>query len=348
MLRFMLRWGGGDWVECKESKSPEHARSCTPTPDIPTDIAVCFATNDNYAPHAAALIVSIMVNKLPEENLTFYCFSDKLSGEVRQRFREMEQQWKFTLHFIDIDDSLFQHLPAFHGNRTTYFRLVMAHVLPESLDKILYLDCDMIVLSSLSELFATDITGKYAATAIEAASMPHLAPFDLRYPYFNAGMILFNLKQYRQNLLEEQAFEFAEKHRDILPFCDQDIFNVVFGGNVIYVPIKWNCVQHHRITFFPAVNRSILHTIGWRHPKNFWKRLRAAERQPCVVHYNNTKPWDGGCNSPFIREYWKYARQTPFYEQVRFSWRRIGRNILNIFLLGCYPIVHYLISIRKR
>jgi len=311
-------------------------------------ITICFATNDNYAPHAAALMVSIMVNKRPEDEITFYCFSDKLSANIRQRFREMEQQWKFVLHFLDIDDSIFQHFPAFLGNRTTYFRLVMARLLPETLEKILYLDCDTIATFSLDELFATDITGKYAAVVSEAAAMPQLSSFNLPYPYFNAGVILFNLTQYRQDQMEEQAFDFTKKHPEAILFADQDIFNVIFSGNVLYVPMKWNCPQHHRITFFPMANRCILRMVGWKFPKDFWDQLRQAEQQPCIVHFTNTKPWDGGCNSPLAGEYWKYAKQTPFYEQIQFSWRRIWRNILNVCLLGAYPIVYYLVMIRKR
>ena len=311
-------------------------------------ITICFATNNNYAPHAAALIVSIMVNKLPEDELTFYCFSDNLSEEVRQRFRAMERQWKFTLHFLEIDDSVFQHLPAFQGNRTPYFRLLMTRLLPEPLEKILYLDCDMIVMTSLAELFATDITDKYAAAVAEADSMPHLAAFGLPYPYFNSGMVLFNLEQYRQDRMEESAFDFAEKHRDILLFPDQDILNVIFGGKVVFVPVKWNCIQHHRLTFFPKIAEVILRLAGRRFSEGFWKSLYAAERSPCIIHYTLTKPWDGGCNSPLAGEYWKYAKQTPFYGQIRFSRRRIWRNVLNVLLLGAYPIVHYLAMMRKK
>ena len=289
-----------------------------------------------------------MVNKQPDDELTFYCFSDKLSAEVQQKFREMEQQWNFTLHFVDIDDSVFQNFPALYGNRTTYFRLLMANILPESLEKILYLDCDMVVLSSLAELFATDITGKYAAVVAEAVSMTHLAPLNLQHPYFNAGMVLFNLKLYRHAKIQDRAFEFVRNHSEMILFADQDILNPVFEGNVVYVPLKWNCLQNHHITWFPKVNQFILYMKGWQFLEGFWKELREVERQPCIAHYSLTKPWDGGCNSPLASEYWKYAKQTPFYEQVRFSWRRIRRNILNVLLLGAYPIVHYLIMIRKR
>ena len=313
-------------------------------------ITICFATNDRYAPHAAALIVSIMVNKLPEDEFIFYCFSDNLSEDVRRLYREMEQQWKFSLHFIEISASLFQHLPAFNGSWTAYFRLKMASLLPESLEKILYLDCDMIVMSSLSELFATDITGKYAAVVAESVSMPHLASCNLQYPYFNSGMMLFNLKQYRADQMEKRAIEFASKHPDMLHFADQDIFNVLFCGNVVFVPMKWNCIQHHWATPFPKVSLWLMRMANWQFSEDFRARLHEAEQNPGIIHFTpaEAKPWDGGCNSPFSGEYWKHAQQTPFYEQVRFSWRRIGRNILNGLFLGHYPIILGLISMLKK
>jgi len=224
----------------------------------------------------------------------------------------------------------------------------MAHLFPESLEKILYLDCDMTVVSSLAELFATDLTDEYAAVVAETVSMPHLASLHLQYPYFNSGMVLFNLKKYRQDRMEERAFDFADKHREMLLFPDQDILNVIFGGNVVFVPMKWNCIQHHWLTFFSKVNETIFRMVGRQFPEDFWKQLYEAERSPCIIHYSLTKPWDGGCNSPLAGEYWKYARQTPFYEQLRFSWQRIWRNVLNVFLLGAYPIVHYLVVMRKK
>jgi hypothetical protein len=135
---------------------------------------------------------------------------------------------------------------------------------------------------------------------------------------------------------------------DSILFADQDILNCIFEGNVVYVPLKWNCVQHHRITFFPWVSRSILRMNGRNFPCGFFSQLREAERHPCIVHYTNTKPWDGGCNSPLVNEYWKYALKTPFYPAIRFSVRRIFRNVLNYLLLGSYPIFYHLFTIRKR
>jgi lipopolysaccharide biosynthesis glycosyltransferase len=178
--------------------------------------------------------------------------------------------------------------------------------------------------------------------------MPHLADLHRPHPYFNSGMMLLNLQQWREDNMEEKAMAFGKEHVQRLPFADQDILNVVFGGNVVYLPLKWNCVQNDRMTFFPYFNRTVFYFIGWRFAPDYFVRLREAERSPCIIHYSNTKPWDGGCNSPLAKEYWKYAVQTPFYEQIRFSWRRIFRNILNGLLLGAYPIVYYLLRIRKR
>jgi len=157
------------------------------------EINVCFATNDRYAPHAAALIVSIMDNKSPEDELSFHFFSDQATPQVQDKFRQMSSELGFKLAIYEMSDEQYADFPMFMGSRTTYFRLSMHRFLPASVKKILYLDCDIIVKSSISELYSTDISERYGAVVAEATSVPWL---PVAHPYFNAGMLLFNLEKY--------------------------------------------------------------------------------------------------------------------------------------------------------
>ncbi|MDR3108795.1 MAG: glycosyltransferase family 8 protein [Planctomycetaceae bacterium] len=314
------------------------------------NIPICFATNNNYAPHAAALIVSVMDNKSPDDEITFFCFGDQLARETKETFKAMSSQLGFTLHFFEVNDELLKDAPDFHGGKTAYFRLLIPRLLPETLTKILYLDCDMIVMDSLAELFATDISDQYAAVVGEALKMPHFpicSPFD-KSMYFNSGMLLLNTEKYRQDNIEKKAFEFIKEHPEWIQFGDQDVFNAVFAGRVVDVPLRWNVIAHLYVSYFPLVNYLTFPAIGWRLPKRFWRQLRQAERNPGIVHFTNTKPWDGGCNAPLRKLYWNYVKKTPFYESVRFSWRRVRRNILNVFLLGHLPALDYLLMVRKK
>ena len=268
-------------------------------------INVCFATNDHYAPHAAALIVSIMENKLPEDELSFHFFSDKTSPLIQKTFCQMSREIGFRLAIYEMSGERFDNFPEYFGNRTIYFRLSMHRMLPDSIKKILYLDCDMIVMSSLKELYSTDISDHYAAVVAEMLRR-HL---PLKGAYFNSGMILFNLEKYRDENLEEQALQFACEHPEWLHCPDQDTLNYIFKGNVVYSPLKWNMMYDEGTAEYIA-------SKGYGMPYSK-EEVREAESNPGIVHYTTVKkPWTASCRHPHQASYWKYARQTPFYESV--------------------------------
>ena len=131
------------------------------------EINICFAANDRYAPHAAALISSIMANKSQKDKLSFHFFSDKTTLSVQEKFHQMSHTMGFRLTIYEMSDEQFTDFPLFMGSRTAYFRLSMHRMLPDSIKKILYLDCDMIVMTSLNELYATNISECYAAVVGE-------------------------------------------------------------------------------------------------------------------------------------------------------------------------------------
>ena len=289
------------------------------------EINICFATNDRYAPHAAALIASIMENKLPEDELSFHFFSDKTSPAVQNVFRQMSRQLGFQLTIYEMSDEQFADFPIFQGSRTPYFRLSMHRFLPATLDKIVYLDCDMIVTTSLSELFSIDISGHYAAVVAEALKVPHL---PIEYPYFNSGMMILNLGKYRNENMEEVAIKFGHEHPDWVLFADQCILNYIFKGNVICLPLKWNMVfSHHDF-------EKILLSNGREPYPHTEYEIHEAVTNPSIIHYVwKPKPWQHDCTHPKKVFYWKYAKKTPFYKQVRYEYYKAS----TIHLLRTMP-----------
>ena len=283
------------------------------TPDT-MQIHVCFATNDRYAPHAAALVVSIMSNKFSSEEIIFYFFSDKTSLHVQNAFREMSEQWGFVLHIIEVSDELFKDFSQFNGSRTPYFRILIDRMLPQQLNKVLYLDCDMIVVTSLSPLWETDISGKYAAVVAEAVSVSHM---PTSHPYFNSGMMLLNLKKYRDDNISEKAIQWGKTYPDRVRYADQCIFNGVFNGNVVYMSCKWNVFGGYQLSHHIRV--------GFVSMPNLLSDLHEAEKNPGIVHFLS-KSWVYDCEHVSRNLYWKYVRKTHFYGQVR---RGYYRSMLN-------------------
>lgn len=271
-------------------------------------INICFAASNRFAPHAATMITSIMANKLPEDELSFHFFPDKVTPSVLDTFRRMSREMGFQLTIYEKSDEQFADFPSWKGSRTTYFRLSMPRMLPNSLNKVLYLDSDTIVMSSLKDLYSTDIVECYAAVVIQTLRVPHM---PVEHAHFNAGMILYNLEKYRNENLEAEAIQCAYKYLDRLHECDQAILNYIFKGNVVYLPVKWNFR-------YSKGQRKFLVRHGIDIPFSE-EELREAENTLGIIHYGDERKLYSFCLRTLnltMAPYWKYARTTPFYKQI--------------------------------
>jgi len=272
-------------------------------------IIICVACNDRYARHAAALIVSIRKHRNDDEEHVFYVLSDRLSDESRRRFALMEQSHHCEIHIIDIDDVIFAHLPVWRQSYAAYFRLLMGSIISKDVSKILYLDCDMIVRSSLAPLWTTDLTNHYAAAVAEGTAAAKMySHLNLTGLYFNSGMILFNLDKYREDGLEEKILWRGEALAGKLYLSDQDLLNETFHDKTVFVPYRWNCNwtwegqgYFHRSGFFNVYTE---------------EQFREEMKSPCIVHFCGEKPWKVCCLHPFKKLYWDCQRETPFFRDA--------------------------------
>ena len=272
-------------------------------------IDICVACNDRYAPYAAALIASIRNHGREDEEHVFYVLSDRLSDASRRKFAAMERTFSCTIRIVDVDDSPFVRWPTWRRSYATYLRLVMGSVLPKDVSKILYLDCDMIVRTSLVPLWKTDLKNNYAAVVAEGnAAAKILSYLNISGLYFNAGMILFNLDKCREDGVEEKILRRGEELAGQLSFLDQDLLNLAFDGQTVFVPYRWNvnyCREAHdhfeRIGFFSIYTE---------------EQIREETAAPNIVHFGGEKPWRMSCFHPYRKLYWEHQRETPFYDDA--------------------------------
>jgi lipopolysaccharide biosynthesis glycosyltransferase len=200
----------------------------------------------------------------------------------------------------DISDISFTELPT---NKffpaTIYYRLLAPRILANDINKILYLDSDLVVRRSLRGLWEIDLDG-YALAAVEDAKWDptkeafisvfsmELAP-DTK--YFNSGVMLINLSYWRLNAVSERAIAFVKNHQERLNFWDQDALNAVLNGRWIILPAVWNA-HHQQVAGVSRV------------------------ADPAIVHYcGDIKPWHWRWHEilhPYKYEYHRYRKRTPW------------------------------------
>ena len=262
------------------------------------EIPIFFSTDDNYIAYLDVAIASLIENASKEHTYRIIVLNTGLDPENIRKIRRNERAG-FKIDFIDISEEV-ENIKSrlkdvYHFSVVTYYRLFIASLFPQY-DKVVYLDCDLVVLGDISELYGVELGDNILGAAPEQF-VQNTAEFR-RYAsdalgvdpdgYVNAGVLLMNLEAFRKNQIEEQFVRLITEHDFDLLDPDQAYLNYLCKGKIHVLPNGWN-----------------------KEPMPL-----ACEGKKNIVHYAlYKKPWqyddvmDG-------EHFWHYARQSPFYEQI--------------------------------
>lgn len=195
-----------------------------------------------------------------------------------------------------------------HVSIVTYFRLFLAEILPETLNKVLYLDCDIICAGPLDRLWDRPLRNKPIAAVTDMdANDPNRyvrLGYEPKFGYFNAGVLLINLKYWREHEVIRQFSDFMHNNANRIIFHDQDVLNFTFAGNVDVIDIDFN-LQNGFLRLPPSFIPN---------PKTFEYCIK----NPKLIHYSYIhKPWIKGPLHPYVKYYLHYKRLSPWRYSIR-------------------------------
>ena len=284
-------------------------------------IPVVFAANNHFVPIFAACFQSLLDHVSPENNYDVLLLQTNVSQENKDILSAMaENHPNVSLRFFDVSGLISRYdLKAnAHISVETYFRFLIQSVLPDY-EKVLYLDCDLIVNWDVAELYAIDVDGYLLAAARDPEVAGHVngAGKDLQryvrdelklsnpFDYLQAGVLLFNEAEMRKAYTQEQWLSFASvPHR----FNDQDVLNIYCDGRVKFLDMSWNLITdccHTRVAKY--INYA---------PQDIQDAYHAAHANPKLIHYaGHRKPWQDP-NEDLADYFWDAARKTPYYDEV--------------------------------
>lgn len=281
-------------------------------------IEIAMAFDDAFWAPTYATMRSICLTTQQPQQLRFHLLHRTLTPEHQDAIAGIARDYGATLNFIDIDalKILDQRIAAFPRiklrrlNPIVYARLFLADLLDPAIERVLYLDSDLFVRSALDPLYRMDMAGHAIAAVLQPDRMHVIAGKDLRArnafsmaePYFNAGVMLIDMAQYRQmdfaaELARLPASELAQF------YYDQDMINFCFRGRILELDMRWNLQN-------PEPSHEVLN--------------------PSIVHYSaNPKPWFAWSRVAFKRTYRHLMTNAYFYQYrrerlVRLVRRRFG------------------------
>lgn len=280
---------------------------------------ICLSCDNNYAQYAGVVIASILLNSDDKSFFNFYILDGNIEQENKDKIEKLKEIKNFNLNFISIDENLFEVYKKIgthsYISLSAYYRLKLASLLPK-IDKVLYLDCDVIVSSDLIELFETDISEYYAAGVKDIAvnSSGYVPKLEKGNIYFNSGVLYFNLDKIRKDNIESEFEKYTIENFDKIRVGDQEIINVVCQGKIKELYSTWNVQSSNFVNRSDYTkNPNIVHYVGRNKPWkfgsiNYWKNLyfNVLEKTPWAIPSEEINKWTKENQKQSIINYLKY------------------------------------------
>ena len=263
------------------------------------EIPVFYAVDDKYIPFLAVSLGSLIANTTESNNYAIKVLTTGISNENIEKIKKYEKE-NVTIEFVNLSKQLEEIKDKLYTrnyfSNTTYFRLFIPEIYPEY-NKAIYIDSDTVVLEDIAKLYSDDM-GDNLISAVSDGVVQSIDIFkdyvekvvgvsDYNY-YFNAGMIVMNLKELREYKFQEKFLYLLEKIRFEVA-QDQDYLNRLCKGRVKLIDSSWNTMPIMGIQ----------------------------DKQPKIIHYNlGAKPWYFD-DVPYQEYFWNAAEKTEFYNEIR-------------------------------
>ena len=267
-----------------------------------THLRVLYGCDDNYAPYAGVSMTSLFESNRDLDEITVYFAGADIAPANAEKLEQLARSYGRAFHFLDCRSAMRRaeeyRLGVWNNSLATWLRFFVFDQIPEEADRLIWLDSDTLVLDSLRSLCGMPLEGFALAAACD--SMCLRARYELGFseedPYFNAGVLVFNLACWRQENIEARMMDFLGRRAALYARNDQDLLNDCLKGRIARLHPRWNC-QGTLMAYRP---RDYLAVYRWKGGSYYDEaELEQALARPAVVHFFRflgDYPWQAGDN----------------------------------------------------
>lgn len=273
-------------------------------------IHILLAITDSYAAYCAVTLISMFENN-KDCHFCVHIICTDLTDSNRGRLERIFQCYKQEVGWIQPDLTKFQSIMDVKDRMpnkyhvSTYYRLFASEWLAKHMDRVIYLDCDLIVTGDVRPLWKVHLDDNTALCAthdfVRINDYHRLRIYKEKHTYFNAGVLLINLDYWRKHEVGKQCVEYICTYPERILIADQEALNAVSIGKVKYLHPKYNTMS------FYFAKEEYLSVRVWY---DDMEAIREAARNPVVVHFAGDKPWFKGDYLPYRDEWMKYLNMT--------------------------------------
>lgn len=284
-------------------------------------IDILYQFNEKYAPYAGTSITSLFENNKHFQEIRVFILGEELSQDSIQRLCVTGERYGRQIIFVDtaalIEKMRMLHMPTYRGSYAANIRLFLPELLDSSISRLLYLDSDTIVDGRLDELADILMMNHPAAMVQDSLVRVHKLRlgFSREEPYFNSGVILFDMKRWREEKCSEKIAAHIKNVRAHYPSPDQDLLNVVCRGRIMTLPPRYNFQPIH-LAFSV---KSYFRCFG---KKGYYRveEIERAKEHPVIYHFFRFVgefPWNRDNLHPDNDIFDKYLAMSAFSDYMK-------------------------------
>jgi len=285
-------------------------------PYFPNKIPIVFASDDNYIPYLSTTIQSIIENSSQNKYYIFFILHKGISTDfINLLIKQVTPFNQFLIEFINITDYIkkYDFFISRHVTIETYFRLFIPELF-HKYEKIIYLDCDMIVCTDIAELYDINIDNYIIAAMhdIDVINWYYGSKFSKKVKgyraslsilknacnYFCAGLCVFNIKLFLDTISHDKIIQVAKSNE--WNWHDQDVLNIIAENKVLLLSFHWGFYNTNHINYLPNL---------------LLNEYIEAKNNPKIIHFVK-KPWIFNRYINHFEYFWKYATRTPFINLI--------------------------------
>ena len=305
---------------------------------------VIYSSSDSYAEICGISLTSLLENNKSSKEINVFIIDNGISEKNREKLGKTVKNYNRKLTFLpkpEIEKLVTSEIYTGRWNIGTFFRLFLASLLPENIDRIAYIDCDMIIRHSLEEIFNLDM-GKCSVAGVDDCRSD-LYRKDIGLPngalYINNGFMVVDLKKWRKENVQQEFVDFISDRKGDCTYMDQAPLNGILSKrNEIYeLEAKYNA---QRIFFDFSFKRLMKLRKPNKHLSE--KEYNDAITDPVIVHFTPTfltgsRPWQKKDKHKFANEYRHYKSISEWKDEpYRKDDRKLPKKIMTI-ICKCTP-----------
>lgn len=299
---------------------------------------IVYASDNRYAEILGVSLVSLYENSRDMEDIVVYVLDSGITKENRKKLDNLTDMYRrrdiVWIPAQDISKVLSMEIAVDRGSLSQYARLFVSSDLPVDIDRVLYLDCDIVINKSIRELWNLDLQGKTICALKDAFSPYYRANIGLEKNdiMFNSGVMLIDLNRWKVQKIEEQLLNFIGERNGKIQQGDQGALNAVLSHDTYCFEPRFNSVT----IFYDFNYREML--IYRKPPKEYYSEdeIKRAVEDPSIIHFTTSflskRPWIVGCQHRYVDVWMKYKSMSPWkdaklWEDNRPRWKKVTNKL---------------------